>query len=61
MFAERLTEIGVKMLDVRAEVTDNEGNLLEKYHLIENNYRAHANEKYGRIVLERFKQQSGIN
>jgi hypothetical protein len=53
IMSRRMTEIGVRIVDVRAETTDNRGILLPEY---ESEDPVHANQAYGAIVLRRFAE-----
>lgn len=54
VIARALAKIGVPIVDVRAQTTDNRGLLLSQFANTEGRDRVHGNDAYGRIVIERF-------
>ena len=54
ILAHQLTAVGVKIVDVRAETTDPDGMLRQKFAGSDD--RLHGNAKYGALVVRRFME-----
>jgi hypothetical protein len=60
-FAPMLIDMGVKMIDVRKDTTDEGGNLLEIYRHSNPTDTNHSNILYGKIVIENAMQKLGYS
>jgi len=60
IFARKLADLGVRIVDVRRETIDSDGVLRSEFWRVEENDHVHANEAYGSVVMRRFEQMLAV-